>query len=396
MSSPRHIGIVGGGIIGSSTAFWTARLARERSLPVNITLFEGSSVAAGASGKAGGLLALDWHGPATASLAALSYRLHSELAAEYGGTDRWGYRRLDTLSVSADLSSSSSSSAKLSSRSKKLKGADLFPWLNKGVLTASEVLGNQETTSQVHPEQFTRAMVEEAEKLGVKVVYGSVEGAQARADGGYDLSITPRDSAPQDRSTVPVTDVVVTAGPWTGKLLSKLGLDKQAGRAKAIKGSRAHSIVLKTAPGRDLPAQALFTSIKEVGGRHAEPEVYNRPDGTSYICGPTDSSSLPTLASSVTTESSAIDLLISQAARLAPDYLSTDNGQYSATVERRQACYLPVGSGDPVIGKIAQGAYVASGHSCWGICNGPGTGYVMAELLLDGKVKSADIDDLGP
>ncbi|BGO96298.1 hypothetical protein NBRC10512_000368 [Rhodotorula toruloides] len=394
MSSPRHIGIVGGGIIGSSTAFWTARLARERSLPVDITLFEGSSVAAGASGKAGGLLALDWHGPSTASLAALSYRLHSELAAEYGGADRWGYRRLDTLSVSADLSSSSSS-AKLSSRSRKLKGAELFPWLNKDVLTASDVLGSQDTTSQVHPEQFTRAMVEEAEKLGVKVVYGSVEGAQDRADGGYDLSVSPRDSS-QDRATVPVTDVVVAAGPWTGKLLSKLGLDKQAGRAKAIKGSRAHSIVLKTAPGRELPAQALFTSIKEVGGRHAEPEVYNRPDGTSYICGPTDSSALPTLASSVSTESSAIDLLISQAARLAPDYLSTENGQYSATVERRQACYLPGGSGDPVIGEIAQGAYVASGHSCWGICNGPGTGYVMAELLLDGKVKSADIDDLSP
>lgn len=296
MSSPRHIGIVGGGIIGSSTAFWTARLARERSLPVDITLFEGSSVAAGASGKAGGLLALDWHGcvsftsssppssadvnpgpslcrPSTASLAALSYRLHSELAAEYGGADRWGYRRLDTLSVSADLSSSSSS-AKLSSRSKKLKGAELFPWLNKDVLTASEVLGNQDTTSQVHPEQFTRAMVEEAEKLGVKVVYGSVEGAQARADGGCDLSVSPRDSS-QDRTTVPVTDVVVAAGPWTGKILSKLGLDKQAGRAKAIRGSRAHSIVLKTAPGRELPAQALFTSIKEVGGRHAEPEVYS-------------------------------------------------------------------------------------------------------------------------
>lgn len=213
--------------------------------------------------------------PSTASLAALSYRLHSELAVEYGGAVRWGYRRLDTLSVSADLSSSSSS-AKLSSRSKKLKGADLFPWLNKDVLTASEVLGSQETTSQVHPEQFTRAMVEEAEKLGVNVVYGSVEGAQARADGGYDLSVAPRDSsAPQDRLTVPVTDVVVAAGPWTGKLLAKVGLDKNAGRAKAIKGSRAHSIVLKTAPGRDLPAQALFTSIKEVGGRHAEPEVYS-------------------------------------------------------------------------------------------------------------------------
>lgn len=62
MAAPRRICVVGGGIIGSSTAFFLARLAQARALPVEITLVEGSSVAAGASGKAGGLLALDWHG----------------------------------------------------------------------------------------------------------------------------------------------------------------------------------------------------------------------------------------------------------------------------------------------------------------------------------------------
>lgn len=82
-----------------------------------------------------------------------------------------------------------------------------------------------------------------------------------------------------------------------------------------------------------------------------------------------------------------------------------------------------MGSGDPVIGKIEgpskeKGIYVASGHSYWGICNGkvpvsrsltvyladrllpcelgPGTGRVMAEILLDGKASSADISDLSP
>jgi len=68
-----------------------------------------------------------------------------------------------------------------------------------------------------------------------------------------------------------------------------------------------------------------------------------------------------------------------------------------------------------VIGKIEKGVYIASGHSCWGICNGelclsalstyrtyssiclgPGTGKVMAEILLDGKASSADVSDLSP
>ncbi|GAA6009390.1 hypothetical protein JCM10207_003758 [Rhodosporidiobolus poonsookiae] len=399
----QRVAIIGGGIIGASTAFQTALLASQRGLPVDVTLIEGSSVAAGASGKAGGLLALDWHGPSTASLAALSYKLHATLAREHGGADRWGFRQLDTLSVSADLSAKGAKP-----RTRALKNADLFPWLNKDVLTSSSILGSKDTTSQVHPEQFTAAMVEEAQKLGAKVVFGTVTALtkpSSGADGPYKLTVRGRDSGGE--TTVEADQVVVAAGPWTGELLKKLGV--AGGRARTIRGSRAHSIVLKTAPGRDLPAQALFTSIKTKGGE-AEPEVYNRPDGTSYICGPTDGSDLPTLASSVTVDDAAISKLLAQAAQLAPTHLSTSTDQAGAEqsalaeVVRRQACYLPVGSGggDPVIGKLEgdaherRGVYVASGHSCWGICNGPGTGLVMAELLLDGKVSSADIDELAP
>ena len=32
-----------------------------------------------------------------------------------------------------------------------------------------------------------------------------------------------------------------------------------------------------------------------------------------------------------------------------------------------------------------QGAYVATGHSVWGILNAPATGEAMAKLILDGK-----------
>lgn len=64
---PRRIGVIGGGIIGTCTAFWLGRLASETATTtasgaVQVTLIEGSEIAAGASGKAGGLLALDWHG----------------------------------------------------------------------------------------------------------------------------------------------------------------------------------------------------------------------------------------------------------------------------------------------------------------------------------------------
>lgn len=57
MSERKHICVVGGGIIGSSTAYF---LSKHPSNP-KVTLLEGTSIAAGASGKAGGLLALDWY-----------------------------------------------------------------------------------------------------------------------------------------------------------------------------------------------------------------------------------------------------------------------------------------------------------------------------------------------
>lgn len=54
--------------------------------------------------------------------------------------------------------------------------------------------------------------------------------------------------------------------------------------------------------------------------------------------------------------------------------------------------------GVPIIGKIpsVSGAYVASGHSCWGILNSPATGLAMAELLLDGEAQCIDISAFDP
>ena len=63
-----------------------------------------------------------------------------------------------------------------------------------------------------------------------------------------------------------------------------------------------------------------------------------------------------------------------------------------------QACYLPTTmDGIPVIGPVpgVKGAFVASGHGCWGILNGPATGEAVAELLVDGEAKSLDLRLLG-
>ena len=89
MTTPTTI-ILGGGIIGLSTAYYLS--LSPRTPPSSIHLVEASALFSSASGYAAGFLAnKGWFGPATASLAELSFRLHKELADEFDGHRQWGY-----------------------------------------------------------------------------------------------------------------------------------------------------------------------------------------------------------------------------------------------------------------------------------------------------------------
>jgi len=59
-----------------------------------------------------------------------------------------------------------------------------------------------------------------------------------------------------------------------------------------------------------------------------------------------------------------------------------------------QACYWPeTPDGLPLIKPLTgvPGAFMVTGHLMWGIYQGPATGKVVAELMLDGKYTSVDL-----
>ena len=67
--------------------------------------------------------------------------------------------------------------------------------------------------------------------------------------------------------------------------------------------------------------------------------------------------------------------------------------------QRVQACYRPVTEdGLPFLGQVPDvtGAYIATGHSCWGILNAPASGLAMAELIVDGQAHSVDLTLFAP
>jgi glycine/D-amino acid oxidase-like deaminating enzyme len=70
-----------------------------------------------------------------------------------------------------------------------------------------------------------------------------------------------------------------------------------------------------------------------------------------------------------------------------------------AEVLKQQACFLPSSAdGLPLIGPVpgVPGAYLATGHSCWGILNAPATGLAVSELIVDGAATTLDLAAFDP
>ncbi|KAI1263198.1 FAD dependent oxidoreductase [Xylariaceae sp. FL1019] len=445
MAQPREITIIGGGIIGCSSAYYLTRHPSYSPDTHKITLLEAAStstggrtkdsiqdpatllhpdwsskgnpahdgIASGASGKAGGLLAL-WAFPR--EIVPLSFKLHEELAKEHGGEKRWGYRRCYASQVDCKarlppgLSGGASGDAttaptgsegaikglhkdhkKSAAALKKLGAPDDLDWVDVEAMGAYDNMGTPENTAQVHPELFTRSMAALAEESGVRIVTGAKVTAISTNEKGVESVVFVKDG---EEVTLPSSDAVVAAGPWTKTLLPSV----------PVTASRAHSVVIKTQ--EPVSAYALFTAIRLPSGfrtpvwksapkgsstatplkgsQVVEPEIYARPDGTAYACGPTDDAKLPKGTEDVEVDEARCEDIVAQVGGISEQLRDGE-------VLARQACFLP--QGGPYIGNVGgvKGLVVAAGHTCWGIQNAPGTGKLVSEIVLDGKAKSAKL-----
>jgi len=350
-----HVLICGGGVIGASIAYFLSRRG------VTTTVIESTGLACAASGKSGGFLALDWcDGTPLQMLARRSFALHSRLVDEIDGN--WGYRRLTTYGGSAGLGQ---------------RGAAYdIGWLSAGV-NVNHRLGSTDTTAQVHPEKFTAAMMQAAEAQGAKLRLGRVTRVVRRKGGAAAAGVEVEGEVVEGEA------VVIAMGPWSILAAEWLPLP-------AVFGLKGHSLLFET--GREVPAEALFLECREASGAVQTPELFPRGDGTTYVCAISSESLVPVDPARVAPDPGAIDRLRVMCSEISPA-LAT------AKILARQACYRPVApDGLPLIGPIigVEGAYIATGHSVWGILNAPATGEAVAELIVDGTARSVDLSPFAP
>ena len=231
------------------------------------------------------------------------------------------------------------------------------------------------STAQVQPAAFTTGMMRAAEARGAELRLGNVRGLLRRGGDvvGVDL----------DGEALEGDAVVIAMGPWSILAAKWLPLPP-------VFGLKGHSIIFHT--GTAIPAEALFLEYAETTGPILTPEIFPRADGTTYICAISSDTPLPTDPDHVFPDDGAIDRLKTLCGRISPILASSH-------ILSSQACFRPVTQdGLPLIGAIpgAPGAYVATGHSVWGILNAPATGEAMAELILDGATRAVDLSSFSP
>ena len=220
-------------------------------------------------------------------------------------------------------------------------------------------------------------MMRAAEEKGAELRLGQVTGVVRSRDGASAGGVEV------DGEVIEGDAVVIAMGPWSILAAAWLPLP-------GVFGLKGHSLVFETAT--EIAAEAVFLECREANGTVHAPELFPRPDGTTYVCAISSESPLPINPADVSPDPGAIARLQRMCSELSPTLAS-------AKILAQQACYRPVTrDGLPLIGRVpgVEGAYVATGHSVWGILNAPATGEAMAELITEGAAHTVDLSPFDP
>eukprot|EP01059_Diplonema_ambulator_P014691 TRINITY_DN25641_c0_g1_i1.p1 TRINITY_DN25641_c0_g1~~TRINITY_DN25641_c0_g1_i1.p1 ORF type:complete len:433 (+),score=35.95 TRINITY_DN25641_c0_g1_i1:62-1360(+) len=407
MSGSPPILIVGGGIVGSATAYYLKKLgATER-----IIIIEKFRIAAHSSGKAGGFLAKTWcEGRRSGALARLSYDLHSQIENEAGAATL-EYRpvravdedgavignednckqvtpRLITeyLSKAADeiinetvVSVTQDAVCLSDGRSLEYSSCVLAlgPWSNNlktwfaseykfpartwDEQHASAVYANvpyESDVKQVTPRLITEYLSKAADEIINETVVSVTQDAVCLSDG----------------RSLEYSSCVLALGPWSNNLKTWFASEYKF-PARTWDEQHASAVYANVPYESDVQGKSAVFSNSGL-------EIYPRPDGSAYVCHNnigTDPHELPPSADDMKPTTRALAAIHKVASKIMPALADL-------TPKTTASCCLPIfHSRGPTIGRLDayRSIYMGCGHSCWGILQGPATGLALAEMILN-------------
>ncbi|KAF2657959.1 DAO-domain-containing protein [Lophiostoma macrostomum CBS 122681] len=405
--------ILGSGIIGVSTAYYLSQSSHIS--PDSIHLVDPiAELFHCASGFAGGYLASDWFAPSVASLGALSFRLHKELADKHNGRKTWGYSQSTGISYSLDEEAAVGGSGEdwLSSGTSRAQAAGAHSdansdgpiWLKKADGATMEVISKNSSTAQIDPLRLCRFLLDQCLERGVHLHQPARILSVAKDENNQLTGVRiSKDGAEME---LPCTHLVITSGAWSPRVLSSL-FPKATTRIP-VSALGGHSLLIRNHFYKQ-DAEEMCHAVFATDTLGFSPEWFARVGGDGgeiYLAGLNSTMiPLPDVATDAKVNPEAVKQLRDCAAAM----LGTVDGK-EVEVIRESLCFRPVtGSGRPIISRIPDqklesgfktrpggegGVFVAAGHGAWGISQSLGTGYVLTELV-EGRKTSANLAALG-
>lgn len=366
-----EIAVIGGGIVGGSIA-WQLALRNAG----NVTLYEKSVIAAGASGRTGALLRRHYTNEPEARLAQLGWETYREWSDRVGGS--CGYVPCPVVVTVATKGEYASNVAlmreniamqnRLGIESQLITADELHALQPHTYVGDIDFVAYEPDSGYVDSIQATNSMIEAAERAGASIREG-VAVTEILSRGGRVAGIQTSDG------TAPADIVVCAAGPWSTALMATAGVTVPIStiRVQIVIAQRPfelvepHFIYLDTVAGIFTRPWGPGRSLIGVAGgdQHDEADPNNA-----------DLSNDPTYPPKAIAAMARRIPAMSRA-----EYLHGHAGLYDMSPDAH-----------PIIGATGvDGLYLAAGFSGAGFKKAPAVGIALSELILDGEARSADL-----
>lgn len=378
MGRPLKVAIVGGGVIGSSVAFWLKTLA-EREVDVSVVERDGTYARASSSLSGSGIR-VQFSNPMNIAISSYGIqflRRAEELLAVDDVRPALGFRERGYLYLAGD--DDQASRLRANNEAQRRAGLDIplldqealasqFPWLNVADLTVGS-FGLAAGEGWFDGPALQQAFRRKARALGVRYVAGNVvdfRRGHERVDGVL----------LEDGEEVACDVVVNAAGAWARSLAAKLDVDLPV-------FARRRDIFVLSCPD-PLPGCPL---IVDTSG------FWMRPEGDRFLAGisPDAANDLDDAPLEVAHDSFDEELWPLLAARIPAFERLRVQGAWSG--------YYEVNTFDhnAILGKHPawRNVVFANGFSGHGMQQSPAVGRGMAEFVLEGGYRSLDLSPLG-
>jgi glycine/D-amino acid oxidase-like deaminating enzyme len=363
--------VVGGGIMGTSTAYF---LATETDR--DVLLLEGDAIASGSTGDSSAILR-HHYGPREiyTRMARWSHDFYREFEERVDETIAYAANPLVRFGGEGDSAGEYAKAgfdvlSSLDIPVTRYDGDELdgrFPMIDAG---ASDFAVSDDTAAYADGTDAAGGFARAARAAGSTVVTGvAVTDIDVRAG-----SVTAVET---DAGTIETDDVVVTAGPWTPRLTATVGVDVP------IRRSREQVLVLKP-PASFSDASVDIPTTGPPGG-----DWYVRPDfadGVLVATHHTGEEADPDSYERTPDEDVMLEL-IDEVTQFVPDLSDAElRGQYCGI-------YSVTPDHDFVIDRVGpEGCYVGCGFSGHGFKHGPAVGKMLTELLATGDTDLVDAE----